>query len=66
VVRQELTSPSLALSNLKSFVIVIVLAAHSVLAYLASLPRSSSSSTTRPIDGGGFRSSTASAGSAST
>ena len=31
-------SPSLALSNLKSFVIVIVLAVHSVLAYLGSLP----------------------------
>ena len=35
-----MTSPSLALSNLKTFVIVIVLAAHSVLAYLASLPPS--------------------------
>jgi glucans biosynthesis protein C len=35
-----MTSPSLALSNLKAFVIVIVLAAHSVLAYLASLPPS--------------------------
>jgi hypothetical protein len=33
-------SPSLALSNLKSFVIVIVLAVHSVLAYLGSLPAS--------------------------
>jgi hypothetical protein len=33
-------SPNLALSNLKSFVIVIVLAVHSVLAYLGSLPAS--------------------------
>jgi glucans biosynthesis protein C len=33
-------SPSLALSNLKSFIIVIVLAVHSVLAYLGSLPAS--------------------------
>jgi hypothetical protein len=31
-------SPSLALSNLKSFIIVIVLAVHSVAAYLGSLP----------------------------
>ena len=35
-----MTSPSLALSNLKTFVIIIVLAAHSVLAYLAWLPPS--------------------------
>jgi hypothetical protein len=35
-----MTSPSLALSNLKTFVIVVVLAVHSVLAYLASSPPS--------------------------
>ena len=55
-----MASSSLALSNLRAFVIQIVLAFHSVLAYLGSLPASAVPFDSPLIGGLPFRLSTAS------
>ena len=57
---------SLALGHLRGIVIVVVVAFHSALAYLAWLSRPPRRSTSRPSNGARSRSSTVIAGSAST
>ena len=57
---------SLALDNLRAFVILLVLSFHSVLAYLQFLPAEPFSFDSPPICGAPFRLSTAIGGSAST
>jgi hypothetical protein len=63
--RRDGAKTSLALSNLRAFVIVTVLASHSVLAYLGSLGTAAFAFDDPPINGEPFPSSTANAGSGS-
>ena len=64
--RRKTSQSSLALSNLRGLVIVVVLAFHSVLAYLASLGNAVVPFTIRRTYGAPFRSSTPIAGWGST